>query len=976
MSDSDSELSSESDSSGATALVAADICCIHGRESISGYEEENETYLVLAIAYPPPPALCSHCQHSPGRHSQLLDAKGGRGARGLGDVCCLAMDVWQSLHACLSRVASRLSPPPAPVTPRTIFTPGAQETQHSSAAYAPNSGFESRSDKLVAEGKKEQKTWVVISPDTRSHPWSPQAQPASFPFTAAAPPQTPSPRLPVLSLLSPLVTGPTSPASPSLASPKSVAQSQENALTFEGSLSPRPSPQGPGRPSYPPQLQLWSHLRPQSLQKNPNQALLLRCLQCLPGRKFAPAPDGGDDGDGGDEDGEYVAEARGGSYATATPVERSVQEMRDNLEQEEQQNDGGMDIDRPGREQGADQGGDEWITNNAPPSICARAAKLVVKLSLLTTSPERQSDLIGLLLSLTPLPEPSSNLGVPQSRDSQVHVHLGIAELASRCRKADRNIVLGDFEQMISYMELALHIQWARKCSFLNKPSMAQLAAECNNSAVNKRQLQKWLGHGSRLLYLAASGISSSSYFLPRISSHHVHHSHDCSGWMQIGNLQSPEARHRRIGFCATSARALTWVVSQWIMDPSTIRADTGGLIRHQIIPQIALLKCWASNLESSHFRLLFPPPIQHRGSEPSGVQSYISFEDLDSIQQRLNQFEFNYFQVAPADLAWDIIAQTQVALPIPKETQLMTMANESCILCSTLKKTPCPVTLGTTKAWTAIQREKASVAIEVLSIDDLKDKLRSFYAGGVRKDDTYLLIDTDICEGKVLHLRGANNKFLCFAATNLQDYLPHPDTFVNQLSSVMTGEVFKDISGRIDFTYLAWHCSFYNRYAEKGHTAPKDVHANFVKKRGKNRIKKLLPDEHREIKIFVTKLPLNEWSAAYPFGGFVVNVSACTDGHRDGFDKLFCVVIPFGNWTGGEICLYELGLVFRLHAWNIMAFPSCEVTHFNLPFKGERLSLVLHSDKFGESWVQDLNGWFPRNEESVEAKKVAEGRE
>ncbi|KAJ7782286.1 hypothetical protein DFH07DRAFT_949083 [Mycena maculata] len=810
-------------------------------------------------------------------------------------------------------------------------------------------------DKLLAEGTKEQKTWVVISPGTpqpsTSSPFptctsptpartsrpahaltlrpapaltsrhafdtllastscqrSPQPEPASFPFTVAAPPRTPSPCPPVLSLLSPLVTGLTSPASLSLASPKSVAQlpTPENALTFEGSLSPAISPRPWSPQLSSPATTLVASSTTVSPEKTPTKRTSAQAnledppyrrsqrqanlafdtfetsdlemqaaaalSSMLAGAQVAPAPDGGDDGDGGDEDGEYVAEARGGSRgrggrgramgrgrgrgrrhvlapgddcprngnrprlpdATATPVERSVPEMRDNLEQEEQQNDGGMDIDPPGGEQGADQGGDEWITNNAPPSICARAAKLVVKLSLLTTSPERQSDLIGLLLSLTPLPEPSSNLGVPQSRDSQAHVHLGIAELASRCRKADRNIVLGDFEQMISYMELALHIQWARKCSFLNKPSMAQLAAQCNNSAVNERQLQKWLGHGSRLLYLAAS---ATMYIIPMI--------------------------------------AAAGCKSEIFKAPRPV-------------------------IEGLAFALRVP-------------------EHLDSIQQRLNQFEFNYFQVAPADLAWDIIAQTQVALPIPKETQLMTMANESCVAQEIridtlldLKKTPCPVTLGTTKAWTAIQREKASVAIEVLSIDDLKDKLGSFYAGGVRKDDTYLLIDTDICEGKVLHLRGANNKFLCFAATNLQDYLPHPDTFVNQLSSVMTGEVFKDISGRIDFTYLAWHCSFYNRYAEKGHTAPKDVHANFVKKRGKSRvnhsqrvpnpskeirerpeeaellseliqlitiivehhIKKLLPDEHREIKIFVTKLPLNERSAAYPFGGFVVNAN------------------------------------------------------------------------------------------------------
>jgi hypothetical protein len=112
--------------------------------------------------------------------------------------------------------------------------------------------------------------------------------------------------------------------------------------------------------------------------------------------------------------------------------------------------------------------------------------------------------------------------------------------------------------------------------------------------------------------------------------------------------------------------------------------------------------------------------------------------------------------------------------------------------------------------------------------------------------------------------------------------------------------------------------------------------------------VQKFQPEEYEEIKIFVDKLPLNERSLAYPFGGFVINVSVSTRAHRDRFDKLFCVVIPFGHWTGGELCLYEPGLALRLHPWDIVIFPSCNITHFNLHFDGVRLSLVLHSDCYG----------------------------
>ena len=79
---------------------------------------------------------------------------------------------------------------------------------------------------------------------------------------------------------------------------------------------------------------------------------------------------------------------------------------------------------------------------------------------------------------------------------------------------------------------------------------------------------------------------------------------------------------------------------------------------------------------------------------------------------------------------------------------------------------------------------------------------------------------------------------------------------------------------------------------------------------------------------------------------------------HRDQSDKRICVVIPFGDWEGGDICLYELGLVVKLRPGDVLVFPSCHITHFNLHFTGFRGSLVLHSDRQGANWVKDCNGW------------------
>lgn len=118
------------------------------------------------------------------------------------------------------------------------------------------------------------------------------------------------------------------------------------------------------------------------------------------------------------------------------------------------------------------------------------------------------------------------------------------------------------------------------------------------------------------------------------------------------------------------------------------------------------------------------------------------------------------------------------------------------------------------------------------------------------------------------------------------------------------------------------------------------------------------LPDECQELCLYVDQLPLGARSPAYPFAGFVLNLCSATSGHRDPGDKILCVVAPIGKCKGGELVLYELGLVFDLRPGDIFIFPSCSITHFNLHFEGIRGSIVLHSDKYGDDWVSNCNGW------------------
>jgi len=90
-----------------------------------------------------------------------------------------------------------------------------------------------------------------------------------------------------------------------------------------------------------------------------------------------------------------------------------------------------------------------------------------------------------------------------------------------------------------------------------------------------------------------------------------------------------------------------------------------------------------------------------------------------------------------------------------------------------------------------------------------------------------------------------------------------------------------------------------------------------------------------------------------------VVNIGAQLEPHTDPKDEGLCVVIPFGSWKGGELCLYDVGIVLELEPGDVVLFPSDRITHFNLEVEGLRGSLVMASDRdIKGSWMEDRNKW------------------
>ncbi len=118
------------------------------------------------------------------------------------------------------------------------------------------------------------------------------------------------------------------------------------------------------------------------------------------------------------------------------------------------------------------------------------------------------------------------------------------------------------------------------------------------------------------------------------------------------------------------------------------------------------------------------------------------------------------------------------------------------------------------------------------------------------------------------------------------------------------------------------------------------------------------MPEEYERLEsITIDILPGYEVLPGQPFGGFALNINVATFSHRDVKDISICVIIPFGEYEGGELCLHEPGLVIDLRPGDMVAFYSREITHFNLHFKGGRHSLVFHTDRELKTWKTVRNG-------------------
>ncbi|KAJ7687446.1 hypothetical protein B0H17DRAFT_1136337 [Mycena rosella] len=334
------------------------------------------------------------------------------------------------------------------------------------------------------------------------------------------------------------------------------------------------------------------------------------------------------------------------------------------------------------------------------PSLFSATSSPIVWLSYITTSPEIQNKLVDLLLALPPPPSVSAKAAAPASAASPAAAPVSsspdpvtLKALARHCSALENAAVVNDFWQMMSYMDLALHVQWRHKGAAQGMSEFRVLAKECGDKKIDARRLSKWFTAGSQLIYLAAA---SSMYIIPMFAA----------------------------------------------------AVSCGQLIQTLVVPQMALIKQLSLSLDLTAFQLLIPGP----------TPLSLPFSTFKDDQAHLRAFKVNFYSLPVQDSIWSILS-----------------AN---LLSPSLAPVLAPLKI-----------DKSCIG------EDVKI-LAALHADRVKKPDTYVCINAKICEGKVLHLCGQDNKLLALVATNLLDMLPHLQmTLLDQLASIMGGELYSDKS-------------------------------------------------------------------------------------------------------------------------------------------------------------------------------------
>jgi predicted 2-oxoglutarate/Fe(II)-dependent dioxygenase YbiX len=76
------------------------------------------------------------------------------------------------------------------------------------------------------------------------------------------------------------------------------------------------------------------------------------------------------------------------------------------------------------------------------------------------------------------------------------------------------------------------------------------------------------------------------------------------------------------------------------------------------------------------------------------------------------------------------------------------------------------------------------------------------------------------------------------------------------------------------------------------------------------------------------------------------VNYNITTKFHIDLSDEGMCVIVPVGEWEGGELIIPQLGIKINLVKGQVVMMRSSLLVHGNYIARGFRIGLVFFSHK------------------------------
>ncbi|KAK7433815.1 hypothetical protein VKT23_020531 [Stygiomarasmius scandens] len=289
-------------------------------------------------------------------------------------------------------------------------------------------------------------------------------------------------------------------------------------------------------------------------------------------------------------------------------------------------------------------------------------------------------------------------------------------------------------------------------------------------------------------------------------------------------------------------------------------------------------------------------------------------------------------------------------------------------------------------------------------SINDLQSSLSNHFdsstEGRVRQRTGYLWLKKEVI-AKDIQIKGKDEK-------PILSVFKLPPHLVNTLEACiklpLNEQGFdipkRDTYAQGDHSFDAFHFCYYFRYRPSGKDAPITVHPDNIVLTSKPTLhpSEYFPKESRSIqnnmelyaRLQETLEPTIAWALAKvlsndsemsktitsassalpmtvntvtdPFPSFVLNVGVMCEPHRDINDLAGCIIIPIGHFEGGELMLVEPKLVAEIGHGDVVAFNSADFTHGNLPFRGERASLVIQMDRAATSYQENGQFWDLNN--------------